>query len=251
MNKSLKATIGSNVNSFLELLDLKLTTLKQPYTDYRDYIPFEDTISGAAEAGLSVGDYIDAKHNKPGVTQNTIDQMTALGVFEGRIDRVCEIGPGSGRYLDKVLKVCNPSYCEIYETAQDWEQWLVEKYKLTAQPTDGRSLSHTPSESIDLIQAHKVMPGQPSLVMCRYFEEMARVAQTGGKIVFDIVTEECLDNATLKDWFAQDTGYQHYPCLMPKQFAIDSLSSRSCAFVGSFLVPMEPGTTECMVFAKQ
>lgn len=251
MNKSLKANIGNNINSFLGLLDLKLTRLKQPYTDYRDYIPFEETIAGAEAAGLSVGDYIDAKHNKPGVTQNTIDQMTALGVFEGRVDRVCEIGPGSGRYLDKVLKICNPSYCEIYETAKDWEQWLVKKYQLTAQPTDGRSLSHTPSESIDLIQAHKVMPGQPSLVMCRYFEEMARVVRTGGKIVFDIVTEECLDDATLKNWFAAGAGYQHYPCLMPKQFAIDLLRRRDCAFVGSFFVPMEPGKTECMMFAKQ
>jgi hypothetical protein len=167
MNKSLKATIGKNINSFLGLVDLKLTRL-QPYTDYRDYIPFEETITGAEEAGLSVGDYIDAKHNKPGATQDTIDQMTALGVFEGQVERVCEIGPGSGRYLDKVLKICNPSYCEIYETAKDWEQWLVQQYKLTAHPTDGKSLSHTPSESIDLIQAHKVMPGQPSLVVSLY-----------------------------------------------------------------------------------
>lgn len=250
MNKSLKATIGKNINSFLGLVDLKLTRL-QPYTDYRDYIPFEETIAGAEKAGLSVGDYIDAKHNKPGATQDTIDQMTALGVFKERVERVCEIGPGSGRYLDKILKICNPSYCEIYETAKDWEQWLVQKYQLTAQPTDGKSLSHTPSESIDLIQAHKVMPGQPSLVMCRYFEEMARVTRTDGKIVFDIVTEECLDDATLKNWLATGGGYQHYPCLMPKQFAIDLLSRRGCAFVGSFFVPMEPGKTECMVFAKQ
>ncbi len=251
MNNSLKASIGKSINSSLGLLDLKLTRLKQPYTDYRDYIPFEETIAGAQEAGLSVGDYIDAKHNKPGATQDTIDQMTKLGVFEGRVERVCEIGPGSGRYLDKVLKICNPSYCEIYETATDWEQWLVQQYELIARPTDGKSLSQTPSESIDLIQAHKVMPGQPSLVMCRYFEEMARIARTGGKIVFDIVTEECLDDATLKNWLAQGRGYQHYPCLMPKQFAIDLLSRRGCDFVGSFFVPMKPGKTECMVFAKQ
>jgi hypothetical protein len=80
---------------------------------------------------------------------------------------------------------------------------------------------------------------------------MARVARTGGKIVFDIVTEECLDDATLKNWFATGSGYQHYPCLMPKQYTIDFLSRRGCAFVGSFFVPMEPGKTECMVFAKQ
>jgi len=44
--------------------------------------------------------------------------MKKLGVFDGEIERVCEIGPGTGRYLDKVLKLAKPTYCEIYETAK-------------------------------------------------------------------------------------------------------------------------------------
>jgi hypothetical protein len=246
----LKNVAGKSINSLLAPVNLKVGTLKQPFTEYRDYIPFEESITGAKKAGLSVGDYIDAKFNKPGATQETIDRMAALGVFKDKLDRICEIGPGSGRYLEKVLKISNPSYCEIYETAKEWEQWLIESYTLTAQPTDGKTLSHTPSQSIDLVQAHKVLPGQPSLWICQYFAEMARVVRDGGKIVFDIVTEECLDDATLEHWLALAYGYQHYPCLMPKQYTIDFFSKRGCSFVGSFLVPMEPGKTECMVFTK-
>ena len=250
MAQSLKASLAKKINFFLGLLKLKLIRLR-PYTDYRDYIPFERTIVGAKEAGLSVGDYIDLKHNKPGATQDTIERLDALKVFEGNIERVCEIGPGSGRYLEKVIKKCSPDYYEIYETAKVWEKWLVEQYQLKAQPTDGKSLASTPSESIDLVQAHKVLSGQPSLVLCRYLQEMARVTRTGGKIVFDIVTEECFDEETLKNWLDTGRGYQHYPCLVPKQFAINLLERHGCNFVGSFFVPMKPGKTECMVFVKK
>jgi hypothetical protein len=250
MPSQLKSFARQSINSLLDPFGLELIR-HTPYTDYRDYIPFEETLLAAKAAGLSVGDYIDVRHNYPGATQETIDQMAALGTFKDKIDRVCEIGPGSGRYLEKIVKICSPTYYEIYETASKWEKYLVETYQVVAHPTDGKSLAASPSESIDLVHAHKVMPGQPSLVMCRYFEEMVRIAKGGGKIVFDIVTEECLDDATLKDWFAAGGGYQHYPCLMPKQFAIDFFGRRGCTFVGSFFVPMKPGKTKCMVFAKK
>jgi hypothetical protein len=57
--------------------------------------------------------------------------------------------------------------------------------------------------------------------MCRYFEEMARVVRSGGKVVFDIVTEECMDDETLKDWRKTGAGYQHYPALMCKRLFVN------------------------------
>jgi hypothetical protein len=63
---------------------------------------------------------------------------------------------------------CNPAYYEIYETAGDWEKWLVDKYQVTSHPTDGRSLSSTPSGSIDLVQAHKVLP-VAIFTICSYY----------------------------------------------------------------------------------
>lgn len=246
-SKGLKETVKGSVNSLLGSVGFELVR-RNPYEDYREYIPFHSTIAAAKQAGLSVGDYIDATSNVSGATQETFLYMKDLGVFDIPIKRVCEIGPGTGRYLEKVLQIAKPEYCEIYETAKNWETWLVKEYGVVAQPADGTSLSHTPSNSIDLVQAHKVLPGQPSLVVCRYFEEMARVVRRGGKVVFDIVTEECLDDSTLHDWWKTNAGYQHYPCLVPKQFTIDFFLRRNFSCDGSFIVPMKPGKTEVFVF---
>jgi SAM-dependent methyltransferase len=221
-----------------------------PYEDYREYIPFHSTIAAAQQSGLSVCDYMDLTFNLPGATQHTIDQLKDLGVFAHPIQRVCEIGPGTGRYLEKVLHIAQPDYCEIYETAKNWQAWLVQEYGVVAQAADGTSLSPTPSNSIDLVQAHKVLPGQPSLVICRYLEEMARIVRSNGKVIFDIVTEDCMDDHTLIAWQESGYGYQHYPCVFPKQFTIHFFERRGFSFDGSFLVPMKPGFTECFVFTK-
>ncbi len=238
------------VNSVLNRAGLELRGIHHPYTDYRDYIPFQETIDGAAEAEMPVGEYIDYRHNVPGATQAAIDHMTALGVFAGEVERICEIGPGSGRYLTKVMDIAQPAWVEIYETSPDWAGWLAQEYGVVVRPCDGMSLSATATASIDLVQAHKVLPGQPSLVICRYYLEMARVVRPGGKVVFDIVTEACLDPETLERWLVTGQGYQHYPCLMPKQYTIDFFAHLGLDFVGSFVSPMLPGKTECMVFGK-
>ncbi len=88
MNGNLKSLTGRAINSGLGMVNLKLVRCNTPYTDYRDYIPFAETLTGANEAGLSVGDYIDVRHNIPGATQKTSDQMAALGVFKDKIERV-------------------------------------------------------------------------------------------------------------------------------------------------------------------
>lgn len=247
---TIRHSVKVTVNSFLNRTGLELRSLNSPFTDYRDYIPFQDTLEGATTAGLTVGDYIDRRFNVPGSTQDTIDRMAALGVFADPIEAVCEIGPGSGRYLAKTRDVCRPSRYEVYETAADWADWLATQYDVVVQPCDGVTLAATATASVDLVQAHKVMPGQPSLVICRYYEEMVRVVRPGGKIVFDIVTENCMTDDVLAQWLATGGGYQHYPCLIPRQFTIDFFAARGVAFRGSFLVPMLPGKTECMVFAK-
>jgi len=251
MSKPIKQLGKKIINGLLSLANLKLVRLDERSSDYRDFIPFQNTLAQAEAAGLSVGDYIDMAYNVPGSTQETIDQMVQLGVFSIKIDRVCEIGPGSGRYLEKVLSISKPTYYEIYETANDWERWLVQKYQVIPQPSDGMTLAHTPDHSIDLVHAHKVLPGQPTLVICRYFGEMARVVRNDGKVVFDIVTEECLNEKILAEWFKSQSGYQHYPCLMPKQYAIDFFCRRGFSFDGDFFISMKPGITQYLVFTKK
>lgn len=250
MSKDSKMIFRGGVNSMLGAFNLKLVRRKAYYDDYRDYIPLQEMVEGASQAGLSVGDYIDTRHNVPGATQDTIDQMAAMGAFDTKIDRICEIGPGSGRYLEKIVQAYKPTYYEIYETADEWAEWLIEKYGVTRQSADGTTLSATPSASIDLVQSHKVFPGQPSVVILRYFLEMMRVIRKGGKVAFDIVTEDCMSDDMVDAWLTTDAGYQHYPSLMPKHFTIDFFCSRGFSFDGDFLVPMKPGMTNYLVFTR-
>jgi SAM-dependent methyltransferase len=243
MKPTVKARALNSVNSLLGATPLELVRRGK---GFKYYLPLQSTVQAAEKAGVPLGDFIDNAYNVPGATQQTIDQMARLGVFSQGLQRVCEIGPGSGRYLDKTLQACQPAYYEIYETATDWRNWLAHKYPVTAHPADGVSLSATPSGSIDLVHSHKVFAGLPFLTTIKYFSEMARVVRPGGAIVFDIVTEECFNGQVTDNWLSSNVDWAN--SMIPRQFAIKFFAARGCSLVGSFLIPMKPGVTEYLIF---
>ncbi|MEU5979114.1 methyltransferase domain-containing protein [Streptomyces sp. NPDC047315] len=218
-----------------------------------EFIPFEATMRAAKAAGLSIGDHIDEVMNgTPGATQHTIDELRALGVYEADPKTVLEIGPGSGRYLEKTLKECAPGRYEIYETAAPWANYLVETFGVVARPTEGSSLAPTPDASVDLVQAHKVFNTVTFLCAARYFFEMARVTRPGGRIVFDVMTETCLDPAAVRTWATQGgTGHGSYPAAMPRSTCVDLFATLGCSLQGSFRAPLGVATTEVLVFTKE
>lgn len=218
-----------------------------------DFLPFEATMRAARSAGMSVGDYLDEVMNgTPGATQSTIDELRALGVFAADPRTVLEIGPGSGRYLEKTLKECSPSRYEIYETAAPWADHLVDTFKVVAQPTSGTSLAPTPDGSVDLVQAHKVFNTVTFLSASRYFFEMARVTRPGGRIVFDVMTETCLDPATMRAWATKGgEGHDSYPAAMPRRTCVDLFATLDCTLEAGFSAPMGFASTEVLVFRKR
>ena len=219
-----------------------------------EFIAFRETHEAAKAAGLSVGDYIDRNyvhHAGRSPTEQTIDGMVALGVFDFPLHAICEIGPGSGRYLQRTLALGHPTHFEIYETATEWRDWLVQQYQVTAKRCDGKTLVETDSESIDLVQCHKVFPAIPVLVTASYFAEMARVVRPGGWVVFDILTEHCFTSHYLKKWFESGVWtWDWSPFLVNCEFALSFFAERDIRLVGNFLVPLYPGVTECLVFRK-
>jgi hypothetical protein len=240
------------LNALLAQVGLKVARLGSPDTDdVRDFIPLEETVAAAERAQLSLGDYIDTVlNNIPGATQDTIDEMSRLGVFSTPIKTVVEVGPGSGRYLEKTVSACSPERYEIYETSSAWASYLASKYSLIAQLTDGRSLGSTPDRSADLIHAHKVFSTIPFLPTCTYWSEMARVARSGAYVVFDVMTETCLDVHTVETWIGSETQHGSYPAAMPRGVAIDFFTSRGFDLIGAFTIPMGPGKTEYFVFRR-
>lgn len=214
-------------------------------------IAFEPTLRAASEAGLSVGDYIDVALNGiPGATQATIDHMRELNVFAHRIDTVVEIGPGSGRYLERTLAACSPSRYEFYETAEPWAQYVERVYGAIRQPATGMNLGATASDSADLVQAHKVFSALSLMTTLRYWPEMARVTRPGGFVVFDVVTEACLDPETIDRWTGSGQRTPNYPAAVPRETVFRYFANRGFTTVGTFLIPMGPGTTEVFVFRK-
>jgi hypothetical protein len=249
---TVKRTLLRGVNAALGRLGFRLSRSGYlAFEDYRGFIPFAQTLGEAQAAGLSVTDYVDSHYNVAGATQDTVDRLAALGALHAGVKRVCELGPGSGRYLEKVQKACRPEAYEVYETALDWRDYVVRTFGVVGHDADGVSMKQTPDRSCDLVQAHKVFPGVPFLSTCRYLLEMARVVRTGGHVVFDVVTEDCMEPATLSSWLGGSADYQVYPNLLPKQYVRELMGGRGLELVGSFPVPMKPGATECFVFVKR
>ena len=188
----LAATLAATLNRAIKPLGIR-GARAHDWHDPKNFLPFDDTVTAARKAGLSIADYVDIKYNVEGATQKSVDRMADCGVFSAPIQTVVEIGPGSGRYLDKILRRCDPSRYEIYETAKPWADYLKEQYGVIQQPADGRSLSATPDASADFVQAHKVFVTTTFLTTCAYWLEMLRVSRQDAHIVFDIVTEDCMD----------------------------------------------------------
>lgn len=219
----------------------------------QEFLPLQRTVKAAEDAGLSLSDYIDEVINHtPGATQSTVDAMREAGVFTSNPRTILEIGPGSGRYLEKTLAECTPSRYEIYETAKAWADYLAEEYAVVVQPTDGTRLVATPDASVDLLHAHKVFSSITFLTTIRYFDEVARVVRPGGWAVFDVLTESALDPATVEAW-ATRGGYGHdsFPAAIPRAVVLETFSKSGFSLKGSYLAPLGVASTEVLMFQKQ
>jgi hypothetical protein len=244
--------VKSVVNRSLAPIGIKIARVADhDWSDTANFIPFQQTMERASAAKMSVGDYVDAVMNGvPGSSQSIIDKMTSLGVFSGGLQTVIEIGPGTGRYLEKTLSAGDPSRYEIYETAGPWSAYLVKEYNVTLQPTDGYSLSSTADGSADLVHAHKVFSTVPFMVTCCYWHEMTRVIRPGGWAVFDVLTERCLSAEAMQTWGRSGVRNGSYPAAMPRETAVGFFTAKGFTLAGSFIVPMPPGTTELLVFKR-
>ncbi|MFJ6087852.1 methyltransferase domain-containing protein [Streptomyces sp. NPDC092369] len=247
-----KSAVKSGSKRLLERAGFHLVRSTTPSGGVDDFIPFEPTMRAARAAGLSVGDYIDEVMNgTPGATQSTVDELRALGVFAAAPDTVLEIGPGSGRYLERTLKECVPSRYEIYETAEPWADYLVVTFGVIAQPVTGFNLDATPDNSVDLVQAHKVFNTLTFLGACRYFFEMARVTRPGGRIVFDVMTETCLDPEAMRIWATKGgAGHDSFPAAMPRRTCVDLFTTLGFSLEAAFLAPLGVAFTEVLVFKR-
>ena len=242
---------GRQINRTLKAAGVQIVRMgPRPFVEFRDYIPFKGTLAAARAKGVSIAEYIDERYNVPGATREAIDALAAAGVIGPSVRRLCEIGPGSGRYLEQTIRICKPEHVEVYETADDWREYLVKRHGVLARPADGSSLTPTPSSSIDLVQAYKVFVGVPVVATFRYLREMVRVVRPGGHVVFDAMTEPCMTDEVVDRWLSSMAAYSFYPTMIPRQYLIDFFQRRGFETMTTFTVPNNPGKVECFAFKR-
>lgn len=237
------------INSILGLLNLRIIKANHPKNISSDlgYISAKETIKNAQKENLSVCDYVEKIWDQRGETQMVIDIMEKLGVFQNANPTICEIGTGTGRYIEKVIDKCNPKRYESYETANDWAEWLEKEYPIISQTSDGISLKSTVDNSIDLVHSHGVFVYLPFFDSLRYFREIDRVAINNSIIVFDCITEDCLDEKSLNKWL--DSKY-NFPRIIPEKYIFDFFPSNKYKLIGNFYTPYGQGKSKYFVFKR-
>ena len=98
------------------------------------------------------------------------------------------------------------------------------------------------------MHAHGVFVYLPFLTTYRYFREMARVASEQGKIVFDILSEDCLSEAIVNEWLRSG---QHYPCMLAREYVIQLFASWGLYLHGEFSGRLGAGTSHYLLFERR
>jgi SAM-dependent methyltransferase len=250
---SVMGRLQAGVNGVLRPLGIQLVRGFTTDPLISPFLPARRTIKRAAEAGLSVGDYLDSYSSEPGATAETVDVILgASGLSEAaEVGRVVEIGPGSGRYTTRVISALRPQVYEVYETAPDWIRYLRGEFPdLRFQPADGHSLASTGTSTVDLVHAHKLLCYIPFVTAVCYLDEMARVVRPGGTVAFDIITDDCMDSEMTKTWLAEPERGAIY-LVAPRDWVLDFMAQRDLELAGNHFVPLSGGRTELLVFKRR
>jgi len=99
---------------------------------------------------------------------------------------------------------------------------------------------------VDLVHAQKLFVYSEFFATAGYLEEMARVVRPGGAVAFDIVTEECLDDETVRELVRIESFYRPTPRL----WVVEFMERRGLEFCGSHFTPLPPGRAELLVFRR-
>ena len=137
---SAKSVVAKQVNRALRPLNFQIIPGKSTAPGVRPYRSARHTMAEARKADLSVSAWIDQTYAEPGATPALVKAMLSISGLSGKCGRVCEIGPGTGRYAEEVIAALQPDAYEIYETARDWIPVLRKLPNAIIQHCDGRTL---------------------------------------------------------------------------------------------------------------
>lgn len=219
------------------------------------FIDVRATVADAKKKGLALNDCIELNADDPakrGRRDRVLDQLLHCGALD-RVLRVCEIGPGTGRYTERIIGTCQPRNYDIYETHRGWRRYLLQTHgtdtatSLHAPEANGTSLGDTPDNSCELVHAHAVFVYLPVMTVIGYITEMLRVCRNGGHICFDYIAAEDFDADAAARW--SRLGH-NWPVLVPRHL-VQELGIRAQATLKSrFAEPYGGSQCEYVVWQK-
>jgi hypothetical protein len=235
------------INRALGPLGYQFITLDIPHGQRKGYFDVKTIVQAAQDAGQTVCEFVERLADQRGATAKVVAEMKAAGLQP--CERVVEIGPGTGRYLERVAGMLCPKQYDIYEIDADWADWLVQTFSplVVRQPTDGRTLPGTPDDSCGLVHAHGVFVYLSLLEAYQYFVEMLRVCRPQGWIVFDFFKAESFDEAIITKWLAYE---ERYPVALMQQHIEQFFSNRGCELIREFDNKYGHGFSHYVVFQK-
>jgi len=245
---TVKTLVTSGVNRAVRPLGVQVVRGWSDDPAIQPFLSARRTLHAAKRAGLSLCEYIDQYSAEPGTTAATVEAMLKLADLGDHVERVCEIGPGTGRFAEPVMAALRPDVYEAYETAADWRAHLRGVPGITLRPADGHSLKPTATDSVDFIHAHRVFVYLPLVITLGYFKEMARVTRPGGVAAFDIVTEDCLDAEATDRWVTENAIIYN---MLPRQWVIDLFDRHQMSLAGTSFAPLSGAKSEYFVFRKR
>jgi len=168
------------------------------------------------------------------------------------IDRVLEIGTGTGMFMERIISIYHPKSYESYETNLGWVKYLKEEYgslvNLINRNSTGFDLDSTPSDSIDVVFSHGVFVYLPLIKSIGYLDEMIRVCRPGGRIVFDGFLSNKLG---LKSLYTFKNAQKYFPVIMPFDILDEYVRVNNMTLIHSFDVNYHESLSTYFILQKK
>ncbi len=213
-------------------------------------------VSAARQSGVTLCEYLE-NNNIGGVGRRrdaVIERLLAAGAIQN-VDRILEIGPGTGMYLERVVELARPGNIELYETSSGWRNYLgatfgKEPHNLIVHVPDGKSLAQSCDCSVDVVYTHAVFVYLPLITTIGYLEECVRVLKPGGMLVFDVFldTEFCF--ATIQKWRRESPEYA-FPVVISRALLCEAVSLLNLQIVCEFKMNYHSSETIYFVCKKK